>query len=138
MTRPQPRGTRTKGPAPSESIWRLLYDLVWGYVLLWFASFGRSVSPLPGVHLFFADRYFKLAAHCDLRGYPERAASFRWRGEFHEQSARPDPDEPDPAVAAVGTVPFVAPALTDARGHAQFEPPPRITRFRPKSTPHPA
>ena len=62
MAAPQASSTGEGGLPPCHSVWRLWYDLAWAHALIWFATLGRPVSPLPGVHLYFADRYGWLGA----------------------------------------------------------------------------
>jgi hypothetical protein len=46
----------------------LLLDLVAAKLLVWVASVGRDAELTPDAHLFFADRYQRLAAHHLRRG----------------------------------------------------------------------
>lgn len=115
MAQPEPRGSGTDGLPPSESKWRLWYDLAWAHALLWFVTFGQPVTPLPGVHLYFADRYGLLAACYGREGRIEKAERYWERAIWHWDEAGPDPEEPlPPAVEMAMPVPQ-APSFTDAR-----------------------
>src|SRR5437870_5729375 len=119
MTRSLPRASDSGGELPPcSSRWRLLYDLAWAQALVWFASCGRPVSPTPGVHLYFADRYSRLAAAYAEHGQFDRARQCASRAESHWQAAGPDPRGPLPPAAAVAMPIPHAPVFVDARAQA--------------------
>src|SRR5436190_495393 len=116
MARPLPHVSDSGGELPAcSSRWRLLYDLAWAHALVWFASCGRPVSPIAGVHLYFADRYSRLAAAYCEHGQFAKARLCASKAEAHWQAAGPDPTEPlPPAAAAAMPVPRAS-VLVDAR-----------------------
>jgi hypothetical protein len=101
MPTPAPQTSGEDHLPPSSSKWRLWYDLVWAHFLLWLASYGRPVVPLPCVHLFFADRYDCLAACYEAQGSSRQAERFWVKAEEHWQAAGFDPDAPLPPAAAM-------------------------------------
>jgi len=120
MQPPRPRETDGTGGdgAVVDSKWRVLRDLAWGHALLWVASFGRDVTPLPGTHLFFADCYLRLADIDERAGVLSRLGALRSKAAWHIAAAGPFPDdEPPPAAAMAMRAPLPA-DLVDARAHA--------------------
>src|SRR2546425_10037222 len=62
------------GHAVAEiSPWVLRLDLVSGRALLWVVEVLRAGEAHPEVYLYLADRYWRLAAHCERRGRSRRA-----------------------------------------------------------------
>jgi hypothetical protein len=47
---------------PDATGWQLTLDLFSARVLVWIASFGRAADLTPEAHLYFADRYHRLAS----------------------------------------------------------------------------
>src|SRR5262245_26443234 len=100
-TPPLPRGDEPTGLPPSDSWWRIWYDLAWGHALVWLVSFGQPVTPNRGVQLFFSDRYGNLAVFHERRGHTTKAECYWSRALAYWQAAGPDPDAPlPPAMAA--------------------------------------
>lgn len=121
------------GPAVLDSKWRVWCDLAWGHALVWFATFGRTSTPihrarveiqltrtlLPGVHLYFADCYLRLVELHEREGaFSPRLKAWREKAASHIAAAGPLPDDSTPPSAAVAMgIPY-APELVDARAHA--------------------
>lgn len=64
--------------------WSLSLDLLSAKALVWFASWGRDVELTPEAHLFFYDRYLRLANHHRQRGRLDKAERFRAKAEEHD------------------------------------------------------
>jgi hypothetical protein len=80
-----------------ESLVRLTADLVSVKLLVWFASVGRDAELRPEAHLYFADRYQRLAELHRRRGRFARASRLQARAEEHHAAV--DPDGPPYAAA---------------------------------------
>jgi hypothetical protein len=91
----------------SESRWRLVLDLLSTRALLWLAMYGRDGEPLPDVHLYLADRYWRLAACHDRRGALTRADQARAKARAHEEASGFD----DPPFAAAMSMPRPEPPV---------------------------
>ena len=81
-----------------ESLLLLSADLVSAKVLVWFASVGRDGELTPDAHMYFADRYQRLAESHRGRGRLAKAARLQARAEEHHQAAG-DTDGPPYAAA---------------------------------------
>jgi hypothetical protein len=81
-----------------ESIWGLRLDLVSAKVLLLLGSSPSDEDLEPSVHLFFYDRYWRLAVLHEAAGRNERAAMLRAGAEYHFAFCRGGP--PDQAATA--------------------------------------
>jgi len=131
---PRIRHSNRDGIPPCYSRWRLWHDLAWAHALLWVASVGRPVSPLPGVHLYFADRYTWLAKWYEGTGRLNKAEAYWELAQWHIEAAGPGPDEPVVAAMAMAIPP--APVNTDARSDSgSFPHPTRLHRIWPLSSP---
>jgi hypothetical protein len=120
------------GPGIPDSKLRVWCDLAWGHALVWFATFGRWSTPihrarvearltrtlLPGVHLYFADCYLRLAELYEREGETEltpRVMALRDKAAIHLAAAGPLPDGTPPSEAATAMgIPW-EPELVDAR-----------------------
>ena len=69
--------------SPSDTIWRLRVDLVSAKALLFVGSSAAEEEIEPDVHLFFYDRYWRLATLYEKAGRRRRAAKLRARAEHH-------------------------------------------------------
>jgi hypothetical protein len=76
--------------ASSDSIWKLRADVVSTRALLWIAGAGRNGDPIPDVHLYLYDRYWRLAKHHEAAGHGRRAAQLRSRAVWHWRQAGND------------------------------------------------
>jgi hypothetical protein len=66
-----------------EDIWRLSLDLWSAKVIVWLASVGRDATLTREAHLFFFDRYRRLAEQQRMRGRVAKAARLQTRAEEH-------------------------------------------------------
>ena len=66
-----------------DSVWKLRLDLATANILVWTAQVGRSVELTPDTHLYFHDRYRRLAEYHRRRGNPERARRMQNKAETH-------------------------------------------------------
>ena len=74
---------------PGESLWSLSADLVSAKVLVWVASVGRDAELTPEAHLYFFDRYSRLAHYHRIRGRTHRAKRFQAKAEEHYRPGGP-------------------------------------------------
>jgi hypothetical protein len=71
------------GNVPKTASWSLLLDILCVKALVWVASFGRDADLTPEAHLYFADRYVRLADHHRSRGRRSKAERLESRAEHH-------------------------------------------------------
>src|SRR5688500_18462393 len=83
---------------PAESPWALALDLLSAKVLVWIARRGRNCELTPEAHLYFFDRYQRLAAVYRARGRMARAKAFQAKADEHY---RPGQDSGPPFAAAM-------------------------------------
>ena len=67
----------------SDSLWSLSIDLVSAKALVWVASVGRQVELTPEAHLYFFDRYRRLAQYHRTHGRPRRAEEVQAKADGH-------------------------------------------------------
>ena len=65
------------------SRWGLTIDLAFANVLVWLARFGREGELTREAHLYFFDRYSRLASYHRGRGHAAKAARFDAKAESH-------------------------------------------------------
>lgn len=65
------------------SWWALAADLLTARVLVWIARAGRDVELTPETHLFFADRYQRLALYYRGRGEMRKTRQFERKARAH-------------------------------------------------------
>jgi hypothetical protein len=82
----------------SDSRLLLSVDVTSARVLVWFASVGRDGELTPEAHLFFFDRYQRLAECHRRRGDVARTRRFQTKADEHRQMAG-GTDEPPYAAA---------------------------------------
>lgn len=103
-----------------HSHWLLSLDLASARVLVWFASFGREVELTRQAHLYFFDRYSRLAEHHRAHGHAAKARYFRAKADEH----RVVEFDHEPPFSAAMAMPrprrFV---YTDAVGRHRLDPP---------------
>jgi hypothetical protein len=75
------RGKTNK--APADSAWWLAVDLLSAKVLVWVASVGRDAQLTPGAHLYFFDRYRRLAQYHRTHGRPDKATRLQSKADEH-------------------------------------------------------
>lgn len=67
-----------------ESRWSLLVDLLTAKVLVWVASVGRDAELTPEAHIYFFDRYRRLAEYQRARGRIGKARRLQAKAEEHD------------------------------------------------------
>ena len=67
----------------SESITALRLDVVTATVLVWVASVGRDVDLTGEAHIYFFDRYQRLADYHRRRGHTMRAVRLQAKADEH-------------------------------------------------------
>jgi hypothetical protein len=110
--------------APStdtDSLWSLRLDLVSAKLLVWLASAGRDGDLRPETHLYFFDRYARLADVHSRRGHEARARALRAKAEEHYHASGGD-DGP-PYAAAMAMPRPRSWVMTDARSDRALRPP---------------
>jgi hypothetical protein len=71
---------------PAESWWALTIDLWSARSLVWVASVGRDAELTTQAHLYFFDRYRRLADYYRTRGRVERARRLQAKADEHDLS----------------------------------------------------
>ena len=93
--------------------WFWRWEIFLTRCLLNLAIFTTGGDPQPSVHLFFADRYWRLSDHYARRGRHQEAKLLDAKARWHHH--RGGGDDERPAVAAVMGIPR-RPTLTEAIG----------------------
>jgi hypothetical protein len=97
-----------------------MLDILCAKALVWVASFGRDADLTPESHLYFTDRYRRLAEHHRSRGRAAKAERFRSRAEHDLDAAGYD----GPPFAAAMAMPRPRRWLrTDAVSRARIDSP---------------
>jgi hypothetical protein len=73
----------TRRPDTRDSFWFLSADLLSAKVLVWVASVGRDAELTPEAHLYFFDRYRRLAHYHQAHGRPGRARRLLAKADEH-------------------------------------------------------
>ena len=73
----------TTNAPENDSIWRLRLDLASAKALMLVGASSAEDDIDPNVHLFFYDRYWRLASLHEKAGRTRRAAALRARAEHH-------------------------------------------------------
>jgi hypothetical protein len=81
-----------------DSRWSLMFDLVSARALVWIAKWGRDSELTADAHVYFFDRYRRLAAVHRSRGQLDKAKSVEAKAEKHY---RPGYDDGPPYAAAM-------------------------------------
>src|SRR5262249_45194585 len=87
--------------------WRLRADLLTTHGLLWVTRAGRGYELKPEVHLYFYDRYWRLAQYHERRGAKKKAIRLRAKAEAHYRRSGHD----GPPFAAALAMPVPRPSL---------------------------
>lgn len=74
----------------ADSLLRLSADLLSARLLVWVASVGRDVELTPEAHLYFFDRYCRLAQYHRVRGRAGKAARLQAKADEHYQASGGD------------------------------------------------
>ena len=105
---------------PHESFWFLCADLLSAKVLVWIASVGRDAELTPEAHLYFADRYHRLARYHEGHGRPDKSKRLRRKANEHYAAAGGD----GPPYAAAMAMPRPSQFIrTDAVSHSRLDDP---------------
>jgi hypothetical protein len=78
----------------------LTVDLLSARLLVWLARAGKQADLTQPAHLYFSDRYRRLAEWHERRGRRQKAARLRARAEHHRQAGGGE-DGPPPYAAAL-------------------------------------
>jgi len=70
-------------PSKLDSLVRLRVDVASARVLVWLATRGRDVELTEGAHLYFFDRYHRLADCYRRRGSEVQAEKWETKAEMH-------------------------------------------------------
>lgn len=106
--------------AGADSLWTLRFDLLSAKLLVWVASIGRDTDLRPETHLYFFDRYWRLAHVHTRRGQEARARVLRAKAEEHYRAGGGD----GPPYAAAMAMPRPRSwVVTDARSDRVRRPP---------------
>jgi hypothetical protein len=73
-----------------DAIWTLAIDVLSARAIVWAASVGREAELTREAHLFFFDRYRRLAAAHRWRGHTDRAARLQGKADEHFRLAGGD------------------------------------------------
>jgi hypothetical protein len=73
---------KTNEPPP-DSAWSLSVDLLSAKVLVWVASVGRDADLTPEAHIYFFDRYRRLAQYHRMRGRADKARRLQAKADDH-------------------------------------------------------
>lgn len=73
-----------------DSFWRLLFDVLSARVLVWVASVGRDAELTPEAHLYFFDRYRRLAEYYRTHGRVVKAKRLQARADEHYDASGGD------------------------------------------------
>ena len=85
----------------TESWWSLTVDLLSARVLVWSASVGRDADLTPEGHLYFFDRYHRLAEYHRARGRLTRAVHYDRKADDHYDASGADDGPPYAAAMAM-------------------------------------
>src|SRR5581483_2229218 len=103
-----------------DSLWSLRLDLFSAKLLVWVASIGRDAELRPETHLYFFDRYSRLAQVHSRRGRDARARLLRAKADEHYRASGGD----GPPYAAAMAMPRPRDwVMTDARSERAWHPP---------------
>jgi hypothetical protein len=106
--------------AGSDSLWSLSVDVLSAKVLVWVASVGRDAELTPAAHLYFFDRYSRIARYHQMRGRPNKASRLRAKADEHYRASGGD----GPPYAAAMAMPRPNQLVrTDAVSRRSFDDP---------------
>lgn len=104
-----------------DSWFSLVLDLLTAKVLVWLASVGRDAELTPEAHLYFFDRYQRLALHHRAHGRAQKAKQYQAMADEHYRASG---EGEGPPFAAAMAMPrpqqFVR---TNAVSRASMDPP---------------
>ena len=67
----------------NDSLWSLSLDLLSTRALVWVVRVGRDAELTPEAHLYFFDRYRRLAEYYRIHGRPRRAEQAQVKADLH-------------------------------------------------------
>jgi hypothetical protein len=73
--------------ASSHPHWALVVDLLSAKAMVWAARFGRDVELKPEAHVYFFDRYSRLAEYHRSRGRVDKARRFQRKADEHYRAS---------------------------------------------------
>ena len=91
----------TRSNQPIDGWFSLSVDLLSAKVLVWIASFGRNAELTPAAHLYFFDRYRRLAQCHRANGRVEKAQRFQVKADEHLRAGGGDDGPPYAAAMAM-------------------------------------
>lgn len=94
-------GVDTTKRKATDSPWHLRLDLISGKALVWVASVGRDAELTRDAHIFFFDRYQRLADFHRRRGHHAASARLRVKADEHYRAS----GGTDPPFAAAMAMP---------------------------------
>jgi hypothetical protein len=103
---------QTSAVSDSDSLWSLRFDLLSAKLLVLIASLGQDADLRPETHLYFYDRYWRLAQVHSQHGHAAKARVLRAKAEKHYRASG---DDGPPYAAALGMPRPRAWVMTDAR-----------------------
>lgn len=104
----------------TDSVWRLLIDLLSAQALVWLARVGRDAELTPEAHIYFFDRYRRLAECHRRRGRSARARKLQAKADEHYRAGGGD----GPPYAAAMAMPRPGRFIrTNAVGGRRFDGP---------------
>lgn len=104
----------------ADSAWSLRLDLLSARLLVWFASFGRDVELTPETHIYFFDRYRRLATHHRTHGRADKARRLDAKAKEHY---RPGGGDEPPYAAAMAMPRPRQWVVTNAVSHTHLDDP---------------
>ena len=115
-------GSRSEAVTPrsvkEDAVWPLRQELLWAHALVWIAQHARGGELLPEVHLFFADRYGRLARCYSRRGNTRKARLYDDLAAFHWNASGPNQPEANAAVMPVPARPSLTRAVARYPNHS--------------------
>ena len=89
------------GKRQKDSFWLLQIDLLSARALVWVASVGRDADLTPEAHIYFFDRYRRLADYHRAHGRVARANRLQARANEHYRAGGGDAGPPYAAAMAM-------------------------------------
>ena len=84
-----------------ESFWSLQVDLLSAKALVWIATVGRDADLTADTHIYFFDRYHRLAEYHRAHGRPARAKRLQAKANEHYRAGGDDAGPPYAAAMAM-------------------------------------
>jgi len=74
-------------PPRSQAHWALVVDLLSAKAMVWAVSMGRDAELKPEAHVYFFDRYSRLAVYHRARGRLDKARRFQVKADEHYRAS---------------------------------------------------